>query len=68
MILYPATSTHNHSVLIALETDRPMSIPTAREQTWQGHCSCSVLTQLVQSWESLACQKLGDIKHVRGPC
>ena len=54
--------------LIVLETDRPVSIPTAREQTWQGRDSCSGLTQLVQSWESLACQKLGDIEHVRGPC
>jgi len=33
MILCPATPTHNHSVLISLETDRPVSIPTTREQT-----------------------------------
>ena len=40
--------------LIALETDRPVTIPTARGQTWQGRDSCSGLTQLVRSWESLA--------------
>jgi len=40
--------------LIVLETDRPVTIPTARGQTWQGRGSCSGLTQLVKSWESLA--------------
>ena len=39
---------------MALETDRPVTIPTARGQTWQGRDSCSALTQLVRSWESLA--------------
>ena len=68
VILYLATFTHDHSVSDSLETDRPVSIQTAREQTWQGRDSCSGLTQLVKSWESSACQKLGDIEHVRGPC
>jgi len=54
--------------VISLETDRPVSIPNAREQTWQGRDSYSGLTQLVQGWESLACQKLGDIEQVSGPC
>jgi len=40
--------------LIVLETDRPVTIPTARGQTWQDRDSCSGLTQLVRSWESLA--------------
>ena len=33
--------------LIVLETDRPVTIPTARGQTWQGRTSCSGLTQQV---------------------
>jgi len=37
-----------------LETDRPVTIPTARGQTWQGRVSCSGLTQIVKSWESPA--------------
>ena len=37
-----------------LETDRPVTIPTAHGQTWQGRDSYSGLTQLVRSWESLA--------------
>ena len=41
-------------LLIVLETDRPVTIPIAHEQTWQGRGSCSGLTQLVKSWESLA--------------
>jgi len=32
--------------------------PTGHGQTWQGHASCSGLTQLVKSWESLACLQL----------
>jgi len=44
--------------LIALETNRLVTIPTARDQTWQGRASCSGLTQLVTSWESLACLQL----------
>ena len=44
--------------LIGLETDRPVTILTARRQTWQGRDSCSGLTQLVRSWESLACLQL----------
>jgi len=44
--------------LIDLETDRPVTIPTAHGQTWQGHDSCSGLTQLVRIWESLACLQL----------
>ena len=40
--------------LIVLETDRPVTIPTARGQTWQGRGSCSGVTQLVRSWKSLA--------------
>ena len=54
--------------VISLETDRSVSIPNAREQTWQDRDSCSGLTQLVQSWKSLACQKLGDIEQVQGSC
>jgi len=41
-----------------METDRPMTIPTARGQTWQGRSSCSGLAQHVRSWESLACLQL----------
>jgi len=34
MSLYPATSTHNHTQsLIVLETDQPVTIPTAHGQT-----------------------------------
>jgi len=44
--------------LIVLEIDRPVTIPTAHEQRWQGRGSCSGLTQVVQSWESLACLQL----------
>ena len=44
--------------LIVLETDWPVTVPTARGQTWQGHGSCSGLTQLERSWESLACLQL----------
>ena len=44
--------------LIDLETDRPVTIPTARGQTWQDRDSCSGLTQLVRSLESLACLQL----------
>jgi len=44
MILYPTTSTHNHSVSVSLDAGRPVSIPTAREQTWQGRDSCSGVT------------------------
>jgi len=44
--------------MIVLETDRPVTIPTAHGQTWQGHDSCSGLTQLVKSWKSLACLQL----------
>jgi len=68
MILYLATSTHDHSVSDSLETDQPVSIQTACEQMWQGRDSCSGLSHLVQSWESLPSQKLGDIEHVRGSC
>jgi len=39
-------------------TDQPVTIPTARGQTWQDHDSWSGLTQLVKSWESLACLQL----------
>jgi len=35
-----------------------VAIPTARGQTSQGHDSFSGLTQLVKSWESLACLQL----------
>jgi len=49
---------HNHSVLVALETDRPVTIPTAREQVWQRRASCSEMTQLVRSLESLVCLQL----------
>ena len=34
--------------LIILETDRPVTTPTTRGQTWQGRGSCSGLTQLVK--------------------
>jgi len=44
--------------LIVLKTDRPATIPIARGQKWQGRGSCSGLTQLVKSWESLACLQL----------
>ena len=44
--------------LIVLETYRPVTIPTARGQTWQCRNSCTGLTQLVRSWESLACRQL----------
>jgi len=58
--------------LIALETDRPVSIPSARGQTWQGRASCSGLTQLVRNRESLACLKLCSGSPVVGrgqmPC
>jgi len=40
--------------LIVLETDQPVTIPTAHGQTWQGRDSFSGLTQLVRSRESLA--------------
>jgi len=43
----PHTTTQS---LIVLETDRPVTIPTARGQTWQCRDSCSGLTQLVRSW------------------
>jgi len=59
----PGLSTTTLS-LISLETVRPVTIPTGRGKMWQGHDSCSGLTQLVQSWESLACQKLDDIENV----
>ena len=36
----------------------PVTILTAREQTWQGRASSSWLAQLVRSWESLACLQL----------
>jgi len=35
--------------MIDLETDRPVTIPTARGQMWQGRDSSSGLTQLVRS-------------------
>jgi len=44
--------------LIVLETVWPVTIPTAREQMWKGRGSCSGLTQLVKSRESLACLQL----------
>jgi len=44
--------------LIVLETDWPVTIPTAHGQTWQGCDSCSGLTQLVRSWKSLVCLQL----------
>ena len=56
-ILHPATSTHNHSVSDCFG-DWSVTIPTACGQTWQGRDSCSGLTQLVKSWESLACLQL----------
>jgi len=40
--------------LIALETDRPVSNPTACEQSRQGRSFCSGLTQLVKSYTSLS--------------
>jgi len=40
--------------MIVLETDRPVTIPIARGQTWQGRDSCSGLTQLVRRWKSQA--------------
>jgi len=46
MILYPATSTHNHSVSDCsgdLSTSESVTIPTAHGQTWQGRGSCSGL-------------------------
>ena len=36
--------------LIVLESDWPVTIPTARGQTWQDRDSSSGLTQLVRSW------------------
>jgi len=48
-----------------------VTIPTAREQTWQGRASCSGLTQLVRNWESLACLQLfcgSPIGAWRMPC
>jgi len=51
--------------LIDLKTDRPVTIPTARGQTWQGRDSCSGLNQLVRSWESLACLQLCGESPVR---
>jgi len=44
--------------MIVLETDQSVNIPTAHGQTWQGRGSCSGLSQLVKSWESLACLQL----------
>jgi len=44
--------------MIVLETDRPVTISTARGQTWQERDSCSRLTQLVESWELLASLQL----------
>jgi len=44
--------------LIVLETDRPLTIPTARGQTWQGRASCSGLFKLVRSSKPLACLQL----------
>jgi len=41
--------------LTGMETDRPVTIPTASGQTWQGRDSYSELTQLVKSWKSPAC-------------
>ena len=41
----PRTATQS---LVGLETDGPVTIPTARRQTWQGR----------RSWESLACLQL----------
>jgi len=57
MILYTTTSTHNYS-LFAREANRPVTIPTTSELTWQDRASCSGLTQLVRSWELLACRQL----------
>jgi len=51
--------------LTVLETDRPVTIPTAHGQTWQGRDSCSGLTQLVTSWKSLACLRLCSGSPVR---
>ena len=48
----------NTQPLIAQETDSPLTIPTTRGQRWQVRASCSGLTQLVRSWESLACLQL----------
>jgi len=56
LILQPLRKTTQS--LNVLETDRPVTIPTARGQTWQGRDSCSGLTQRVRSWESLACLQL----------
>ena len=54
MILYPATSTHNHLVSDC-SGDWSTSDHSNRSWTkWQGRSSCSGLTQLVKSWESLA--------------
>jgi len=39
--------------LIILETDRPVTIPAAHGQTFQGRGICSGLTHLVKRWESL---------------
>ena len=61
MILYPVSCdiyAQPTKSLIVLETDQPVSIPTPCEQSWQGHDSCSGLTQLVRSCESLACLQL----------
>ena len=44
MILYLQHLRTTIQSLIVLETDRPVSIPTAREQTWQGRGSCLGLT------------------------
>ena len=44
--------------LIALATGRPVTIPIAPEQTWQGRAFCSGLTQLLRIWQSLACLQL----------
>jgi len=41
--------------LIALETDRPVTIPNARGQTWLGRDACSGLTQPEKIRESLTC-------------
>jgi len=58
MILFLRRLRTNTQSLTALETDRPVTIPTALGQAWQSPASCPGLTQLVRSWESLACPQL----------
>ena len=56
-ILYPLTSTHNHSVSdLSGDCFKNMYL-VAHKQTWQGHASGLKRTQLVQSLELLAFPK-----------